>query len=823
MNTRTYVLLLLSLLWLYPLNAQSSKKFTISGYVQDARTGEKLIGARVYDEKSQKGTLTNNFGFFSLTLPTGEVQLVASYTGFQRVERALQLTADLVLNLDVAEFALNEVEIVAEDAERIEDKTEMSVVDIPIRQIKLLPALMGEVDVIKAVQLMPGVQSGSEGSSGLYVRGGGPDQNLILLDDVPLYYVSHLGGFFSVFNADAIKSVKLTKGGFPARYGGRLSSVLDIRMKEGDMNKFHGEGSIGLISSKLSLQGPIIKGKSSFIISARRTYADLFTRPISRLATQGRSSFGYHFYDLNGKVNHTFSDKDRLYFSFYMGDDKLKLTSSNKEGVEGQDGFTEYRLKNTTAWGNRMGALRWNHIWGPKLFSNLTATYTRYGFRADNDIYDAFTYQGDTSLVTQTSEGSLNYGSGIEDWGAKLDFDWYPAPSHAVKFGLASTYHTFTPGLLGIKYGTNNENTVDTTLNQQTETAFESAIYIEDEFKVGNRFSANMGLHGVHYWVNDKSYWSLQPRASARLKLTNRIAWKASYVQMRQFIHLLSNSGAGLPIDLWVPATDRVPPQESWQVATGFATSFLDGQLSLSVEGYYKEMKGLIEYKEGTDFFLSMDQGSWEDRVETGGKGTAYGVEFFLQKKRGKTTGWIGYTLSWNNRQFENLNNGEVFPYRFDRRHDLSVVVSHQLTDRISLSGTWVYGTGNAITLPSGGYGTTIDPNNGTPNQNYGSFAQVFNGAGFFGTGVQLFEDGRNGFRMQAYHRLDLGVNFTKETKWGERTWNISVYNAYNRLNPYTYIFRQRYNPRTGQTEDPSLTKISLFPIIPSVSYSFKF
>ncbi|MEM9986893.1 MAG: TonB-dependent receptor, partial [Bacteroidota bacterium] len=535
----------------------STKKFTLSGYVQDARTGEKLIGARVFDSNSRQGTLTNNFGFYSLTLPEGEVKLVASYSGFQRSEQDIQLKEDLTLNLSISEYQLNEVEIVAEDIERIEDQTEMSVVDIPIRQIKLMPALLGEVDVIKAVQLMPGVQSGNEGSSGLYVRGGGPDQNLILLDDVPLYYVSHLGGFFSVFNADAIKSVKLTKGGFPARYGGRLSSVLDIRMKEGDMHEFHGEGSVGLISSKLSLQGPIVKGKSSFIISGRRTYADLFTRPISRIATQGRSSFGYHFYDLNGKVNHTFSDKDRLYFSFYLGDDKLGITASDKEGEAGQEGYAEYNLKNTTVWGNRMGALRWNHIWGPKLFSNLTATYTRYGFRADNDVLDAYTYQGDTALVTQTSEGSLNYGSGIEDLGLKLDFDWYPGPNHSIKFGVASTYHTFTPGILGVKYGSNTESAIDTTLSQQLTTAFETSAYVEDEFKIGNRFSGNIGLHGVHYHVNNKSYWSLQPRSSIRFKLNKRLSWKASMVEMVQFVHLLSNSGAGLPIDLWVPATDR--------------------------------------------------------------------------------------------------------------------------------------------------------------------------------------------------------------------------------------------------------------------------
>ncbi|MEM7371871.1 MAG: carboxypeptidase-like regulatory domain-containing protein [Bacteroidota bacterium] len=823
MNKLIRFLLLIPILWSgYELHAQDQKRYTISGYLEDASSGEKLISAKVFDSKTRKGTLTNNFGFFSLTLPEGPVSLVATYSGFQTISKELNLTMDLSMNFSLKEFQVDEVMIVAENEERIEEKTEMSVVDIPIQQIKLLPALLGEVDVIKAVQLMPGVQSGNEGSTGLYVRGGGPDQNLILLDDVPLYYVSHLGGFFSVFNADAIKSVKLTKGGFPARYGGRLSSVLDIRMKEGNMNEFHGEGSIGLISSKLSLQGPIIKGKSSFIISGRRTYLDLFSKPISRIATKGQTSFGYHFYDLNGKVNHTFSDKDRLYFSFYLGDDNLSISNNEKEGNPGEEDFYEFRLKNKTLWGNKMAALRWNHIWSPKLFSNLTATYSKYRFNADNDLYDAYSYRQNDSIKTNVSEGSLGYKSGIEDFGAKLDFDFYPAPSHAIKFGAASTYHTFTPGLLGLKFKTGETN-LDTTLNNQKANSLESYVYIEDEFKIGEKFSANVGVHGVHYLVNKKSYYSLQPRASARLLVGEKVALKASYVQMTQFIHLLSNSGAGLPIDLWVPATEKVAPQTSWQAAAGIATSFLDGQLSLSIEGYYKEMNNMIEYKEGTDFFLGVDDKSWEERVETGGKGTAYGAEILLQKKTGKTTGWVGYTLSWNNRQFANINGGNVYPYKYDRRHDFSAVVSHQLTEKISVAGTWVYGTGNAITLASGGYGSIITPFGGLPNQNYGSYAEFFNGGEFFEGGVKLYENGRNGFRMQAYHRLDLGINFTKKKKWGERTWSISVYNAYNRLNPYTYILRRKFNQQTGTFDQKKLTKIALFPVIPSISYAFKF
>ena len=474
------------------------------------------------------------------------------------------------------------------------------------------------------------------------------------------------------------------------------------------------------------------------------------------------------------------------------------------------------------------GATKWELFAGtiygvPKIFSNLTATYSNYRFNSNNEVMDAYSIEkGDGTYGVQEIAGNLGYKSGIEDVGGKFDIDIYPNPAHSIKLGVNALYHTFTPGLLGLKFK-DGETQIDTTINDQRATSLEMSAYIEDEFKIGERFSANVGLHGVRYQEKEKVYYSLQPRVSARLMLSNRLSFKASYVQMTQFIHLLANSGAGLPIDLWVPATDLVPPQQSWQAAAGFATSFLDGQLELSIEGYYKEMTGLIEYKEGTDFFLGFEDGSWENRVETGGEGVAYGAEILLQKKQGKTTGWIGYTLSWNNRQFENINGGQVYPYKYDRRHDLSLVAIHQLSEKISISGTWVFGTGNAITIPTGGYGSIVTPFENLPVQSIGSYAQFYNGGGFFGGGVKLYENGRNGFRMQPYHRLDLGINFTKKKKWGERTWTISVYNAYSRLNPYSYTLRSKFDESTGGFSKPSLSKIALFPIIPSVSYAFKF
>ena len=807
------------------LNAQT---FIINGYIRDASTSEFLINATILDEYSGKGTLSNNFGFFSLKLPADTVQLRISYSGFTPYKMKFVLDGDTTLKVDLESLTLNAVDIVAEELEREVDESQMSAVVIPIDQIKKMPALLGEVDVIKAIQLMPGVQSGSEGSTGMYVRGGGPDQNLILLDGVPLYYVSHLGGFFSVFNADALSSVKLYKGGFPARYGGRLSSILDIRMKEGNLNEFQGEGSIGIISSKLSLQGPIKKGKSSFIISGRRTYLDLLTRPISKIASEGNVSAGYFFYDLNGKVNYIFSDKDRLYFSFYLGNDKF---SGN-----GKDAYDNYEdeFKLGLGWGNKVGSLRWNHVWSNNLFSNVTATYSQYQLKTTASGSSSYT-DPDTSYKDIFG---LEYLSHIRDWGGKIDFDYYPSPAHDIKFGIQSTFHTFEPGTIGISQNSGTTQ-LDTNLVSKIDQTLESAIYIEDNIKIGSRFSANVGVHAVHYLINKQSFTSIQPRISSRFALTKNVSVKASYVQMNQFIHLLTNSGTGLPIDLWVPATEKVPSQFSWQAAAGISASLWQDNFELSLEGYYKEMDGLITFKEGNNFFFGgIQTGSWEETVETGGKGEAYGVEFLLQKKRGKTTGWLGYTLSWNWRQFDEVNGGERFPYKYDRRHDLSLVVSHQLSKKVSFAGTWVFGTGNAISLPSGGHATLQEPagayysffdNNGNLTPRFTlPIRQLFTDIAGYGYGAQIFENGRNGFRMQAYHRLDLGINFTKEKKWGERTWSFGVYNAYNRLNPFAYYLDVKYlpdfDPVTGrQKTKTSLKKIAIFPVIPSFSYQFKF
>ncbi len=809
-----------------------AQKYTISGYLTDAANGEKLLNAAVFDARSQQGTLTNLYGFFSLTLPADSVNLVFSYGGFSTRNISFLLNGDTTLSVSLDYLALDEVEIIADEVERKVDQTQMSTVEIPIEQIKRLPALLGEVDVIKALQYMPGVQSGNEGSSGLYVRGGGPDQNLILLDGVPLYYVSHLGGFFSVFNADALSSVRLYKGGFPARYGERLSSVLDIRMKEGNMNKLEAEGSIGLISAKFSVQGPIQKGKTAFILSGRRTYIDLLSRPLSKIATDGEASVGYFFYDLNGKINHIVSDKDRLYFSFYLGDDKFGAKSTYEDDLGGESYNEEFNIG--LGWGNRLAALRWNHLWSDQLFSNLTATFTRYQLRTDADG-ESVTRVGDSTF---TDQFALDYRSQIRDLGIKLDFDFYPSPNHEIKFGAFTTNHRFEPSTVGISSRT-QEARQDTQLVSKIDYTWESGVYLEDNLKIGKRFSANLGVRATHYQINDQQSWAIQARTAARFQLTRDISLKGSYSQMTQFIHLLTNNGVGLPIDLWVPATERVPAQESWQVAGGISASLWKDQYEFSLEGYYKEMKGLITFKEGNNFFFGgASEGTWEGTVETEGLGEAYGLEMLLQKKQGKTTGWLGYTLSWNWRQFDNIDLGRRYPYKYDRRHDISLVVNHRVNDRISLAGTWVFGTGNAITLPTAGYASLGDPLSEENiyfsfNQNFGSafernpFSyQLLSDIAYGGGGVELFENGRNGFRMQAYHRMDLGIEFTKQKKWGQRTWALGVYNAYSRLNPYVYYFENKFEnvDASGQpVYQKNLTKLALFPIIPSFSYRFKF
>ncbi len=768
--------IIISFFILLPFLLIGQDKFTISGYIEDAKTGEKLIEGNVWDDVSNSGTTSNLYGFYSITLPKDTVKISFSYMGYATQSFELFLDKDITLNVPLSDdLTLDVVTVTAESAEKIENETQMSKVEVPIEQIKKIPPLLGEVDVLKAMQLLPGVQSGGEGTSGLYVRGGSPDQNLILLDGVPVYNVSHLFGFFSVFNADAIKNVTLTKGGFPARYGGRLSSVLDISMKEGNLREYHGEGSIGIIASKLTLEGPIVKEKTSFLVSARRTYIDLLARPFIKQQLDGETT-GYYFYDLNAKINHKFNDKHRLYASAYTGKDVfyLNITDSNYEEKGGFD------------WGNITSALRWNWMINNQLFANTTLTYSRYRFDVGTESTE--TDNGETFSF------AAKYFSGIEDFAAKIDFDYMPDPNHYIRFGANAIHHTFSPGALQYQIEDGDNFNLDTIIGTSDTRAWEYFAYIEDDLKIGDNFSANIGFHFSAFTVNNKTYYSPQARIGARYLLPKSFALKASYAMMTQYIHLLTNEGIGLPTDLWVPSTENITPQDSWQVALGLAKTF-GTEYEVSIEGYYKKMNNLLSYKEGASFFSFSD---WQTKV-TQGVGDSYGVEFFVQKKKGNTTGWLGYTLSWNNRQFEEINSGKEYPFKYDRRHDLSIVLSHSFNDKISVSGTWVYGTGNSITLNEVRY-LSFNPNNNNPGLNEQDEIEV--------------PGSKNNYRMDAYHRLDIGIDFRKEKKRYERTFSLGAYNLYSRKNPF-YIY---YN-----SSENTFKQVSIFPIIPYFTYKFKF
>ncbi len=786
-----------------PLQAQDSGttdpslgRYTVSGFVKDAESGEKLIGAALYDPSRRAGATTNAYGFFSLTLPAGPTRLLISYLGYEQVGLDMNLMTDrqLVIELQPEAIGIDEVEVIAERGASIQDQTQMSRIEVPVAQIERTPVLLGEMDVLKTLQLLPGIQSGTEGTSGLYVRGGGPDQNLILLDGAPIYNASHLFGFFSIFNTDAIQNVQMIKGGFPARYGGRLSSVIEVNMKDGNLKDFDVEGAVGLVASRLTVQGPLRRDRTSFILSGRRTYADLLARPFLK----GDDVFGYYFYDANAKLNHIFSSRDRLFLSFYGGDDRFYQHSN--------DGAND-RFEFDFGWGNLLSTSRWNHLYSPRLFSNVTLLYSRYRF----DI------QSDERIETRIGDQRLSevfklfYTSGIRDVGGRIDFEYIPGPDHYVRFGGSATHHTFRPGALQVKES--SLAALDTTIaSSRAVPALETGLYLEDDLNLSRRFKANPGLHASGFAVEDRFYFSLEPRLFLRLLLTDALAFKASYAYTRQYIHLLTNSSVGLPTDLWLPATGRIRPQHARQAAAGLAWTFGGGAYEGSLEGYYKSMQNLIEYREGAAFTAGLD-GDWQDRIEAGG-GRSYGTEFLLQRKQGRTTGWAGYTLSWSNRRFEGLNAGRTFPYRYDRRHDVSVVLSHRLRPHIDLSATWVYGTGIAVTMP---------------------VARALLGASsssFFGAYMANLYGERNGFRMGAYHRLDLGISFTRPTRRGDHVLRLGVYNAYNRKNPFFIYFDEEsggffFDPEQGETYyragERVARQVSLFPVIPSVSYHFNF
>jgi len=793
-----------------------SQNYTISGHISDAKSGETLINSSVFDSNSLKGCVTNSYGFYSLTLPKSAVRLRYSYVGFAQHYKTFVLSKDTVINISLSEnIELSEVTVYGNRKELGVQGSQMSAIDIPINQIKSVPTLFGEVDVLKALQLLPGVKAGTEGSSGFYVRGGGPDENLILLDGIPVYNVNHMFGFFSVFNADAIKNVTLYKGSFPARFGGRLSSVVDINMNDGNTHALHGNFSIGLISSKINLEGPIVNENTTFNISARRSYADLLAQPLiqSTLAKRpgmDKTSAGYYFYDINAKISHKFSDTDRLYLSFFAGDDVV-YADIKQSSTTSDLGTEDTWLKMDWDWGNILTAIRWNHIISNKLFMNTTAYYTRYQFVMAIGTQT----QTVTTSPASTINSSMNLGfhSGIEDYCAKVDFDYSPNSNHSIKFGVNYTNHTFRPGVTVAEISglQSNDSTSNVIIGDQNINSHELTAYGEDNITITDLLKANVGLHYSTFYVQNQFYHSLEPRIGLRYLLNEKLSLKAGYASMNQYIHLLSNSSIELPTDLWVPVTKLIKPMQSQQVSVGAFYNLMN-IFDLSLEAYYKNMDNLIEYKDGASFFGSSS--GWEEKVNVG-KGWAYGIEFLAQKTVGKTTGWIGYTWSKTMRLFNRpgqmLNNGLVFPAKYDRTHDLSIVVSHKFNDRIDVAAAWIYSTGNAGTLALQSY--------------VGQAVQGTNGSSSTITNIPFIST-RNNFRYDPTHRLDAGVNFHKKLKHGIRTWNVSVYNAYNQLNPFltTVKSTSTFDSTTGTyTQKKQLVQISIFPIIPSVSYTYKF
>ena len=783
-----------------------AQRRTISGYVMDAASKETLIGATVIDKNSGKGCATNTYGFYTLTLNQGEVNLQISYVGYAQQNQTFDLKENLSQNfLLEANTMLDEVVVEGTRATVSARSPQMSVVELPVQQIKTIPTLFGEADVLKALQLLPGVQNGSEGSAGMYVRGGGPDENLLLLDGVPVYNVNHMLGLFSVFNPDALKNVTLYKGSFPAHFGGRLSSVVDVRMKEGDMQKYHGNVSIGLISSKLNFEGPIVKDKLSFNLSYRRTYGDLLIKPALWIAQwtnpdMGRFNVGYYFYDFNGKLNWKISDKDRLYLSFYTGDDAIYFGVKFKDYSIYDTQYTN-KMNLNWKWGNKVAALRWNHVVSQRLFMDASVNYTQYR----HDLGLGISEEVAGGVVTNTnftSEYSMGYKSGINDLTAKLDFDYRPLPNHEIRFGGNYTYHQFRPEVQSVKVALGTQNSIDTVMGASNVYAHETALYAEDNMTFGDIFRVNVGVHYSTFTVEGKTYQSVQPRLSTSIMLASNFSLKAGYAYMTQYVHLLSNSSLSLPTDLWVPVTAKIEPMNAHQWSLGAFWEF-PRLFDISLEGYYKTMDNLLEYKDGASFFGSSE--NWENKVCMG-RGWAYGVEFLVQRSFGKTTGWIGYTWAHSNRQFDRegqmVNNGKVFPAKYDRRHDLSITVQHKFNEKFDLSGTWVFSSGNCGTL-----GTQIYE--GLPND-WDAIPQI-----------NALE--RNNFRLGNYHRLDLGFNYHHTPfKYGVGTLNISVYNVYNHNNPFV-VYTDYVWDEASMQEKKKLMQVSIFPIIPSISYSYKF
>ncbi|PHN06351.1 TonB-dependent receptor [Flavilitoribacter nigricans] len=779
--------------------------FTISGFLEDANSGERLIGASIQDLVSGQGTATNDYGFFSLQLPPGKTDLRFTYLGYEPRLLSFNLDKDVQFTLSLqASLTLQEIVVIAQDT--VIGNTQSNHLLDP-EQLKDIPRLAGEADVVRMVYLMPGVQTGTDGVEGMHVRGGSAGQNLVLIDGVPVYYVAHAAGVFSIFNADAIRSANLIKGGFPARYGGRLSSVLDIRTKEGNSKKLVGSAEAGLISGRLSLEGPLIKDRSSFFLAGRWSFLNWYVVPYSRknkLEMGEKGGVSYQFSDLNAKFNYSLNDKNKLYLSYYRGQDGFMNGGRSTDTLaffNSSNDLIHFKMFNgyyeNLSWNNQVGVLRWNHIHNDRLFSNFSATYSELMVHTQ--------YQSVDSIISLNTGQFLSpfiaadYLSSIKDFGLRADFDYYASNRHKMNFGWSANHRVFNPGALLLDNGQN-----DAIIHRQPQhvrvESQEFVGYVDNEVKLGSGWQFNGGLHLSLNRVEGKQYFSAQPRLGIYGKLHPKLGFKTSLSRMSQFLHLLSNSNLGLPTDLWVPSTGDIRPENSWQTTVGL-DYFPHPKWEVNLEGYYKTMNHLVTFTEGANYLAD-----WRNNVTTG-SGTSRGIELMVRRKRDRLTGWLAYTLSFTDREFERINFGEKYPFKYDRRHDLKLVMTYRLNDKIDFAANWVISSGFAFSLPESTYKLNV-PGEYSPPE---------------GVIVPSFGQ-KNDDRMPSYHRLDIGGNYTFGNDRLQHRLHLGVYNVYNRRNPLYYSYRTDYVYAAYQLRQRQrYVQVKLLPILPSISYSIRF
>ncbi|MCI4668314.1 MAG: TonB-dependent receptor [Bacteroidia bacterium] len=781
---------------IFGLLSPTAKGQYVQGYIEDADSKERLIGASISFPEQKFLTYTNQYGFFQQKLPGGKTRLNINFVGYEKVELEFFLEKDttLLIALRPEVKKLETIEIIAEKG--ISGGT-IGKMSLSQERIKEIPLIGGEADVTKALQLLPGVQGGTEGSSGLFVRGGSPDQNLILLDGAPVYNTAHAFGLFSVFNPAAIKDVSLYKGGIPAQYGERLSSVIDISLKEGNRIYTRGNLDLGLLGVKGLVEGPLGKRKTngnsstSYLLSGRRTFLDLFTRPFQVFSgTDNRT--GFYFHDLSAKLNHQFNPNNQIFFSFYTSRDQLDLGNRSRSQTDSTS--IDSRLTQRVNWSNQTAVLRWNKLISNRIFSKLSLYYSRYRLGADLRNRVATTGNG---MESSTEEGSL-FQSNLQEISANWKSSWNITAQHNLRMGLGIQAYQFNPGAVQFKTQGDSLARGDSLLEAPTQRLLVGTAYISDIFQLGSKIKGHVGVRLSAAQVSEDILPYIQPRARIQWQMTDRINFQAAYTQSVQFLHLLANSNLPLPVDLWVPSTERVAPATSRQLSAGVAGSLKQGVWTWQIEGFYKEMEDLITYEEGANFFEEeptpgniAPSSNWEDEVEINGKGLAYGGELLVQRNQGRLKGWLAYTLSWNWREFEGLNQGKRFPFTFDRRHDLSIVADFSLNEKRSIQVNWVFQSGRATTLPVGEF---ISVNGST---------------------VQLFGE-RNSFRFPMYHRLDIGYSSKKDKSYGQRVFRVGAYNAYSRLNAYSVsVFTSN--------GEPTLFANSLFPILPYISIEWIF